>query len=162
MVKLWACLLVTITLLVSHEETAYPGSPDKGDGCGEPAPGLKKVNAPKTPMVFASKKGEDRQTLSLFYRRAGSVDFDYHRTGRCERHERGTAVLKPCWWLGSETNDTEQGEAYRVQEYVYDNSRGCTMYLRIAEDDWKAATVSDSGCSMACPAPPTEMHLQKK
>lgn len=107
--------------------------------------------------------GRERQTLTLRYRRAGSVDFEFHRTGLCERRDKGTAVLKPCWWLGAESDEDEKsGDAYFVQEYVFEKSPGCSMHFRIGEGDWKLATVDESGeCSKRCVASPKQMHIQK-
>lgn len=130
--------------------------------CGEPAPPVEKQKPPRTPLEYVLKDALGRQKLSLIYSRAGSVDFDLRRTGLCERNERGTAVLKPCWWLGVETEEDDAGEAYAVQDYVYERPDGCTMYLRIAEDSWQSASLRESSaCSKSCPASTALMHRKR-
>ena len=131
--------------------------------CKEAAPPVTMPRLPYSPLVFSRVDGGNNQTLSLQYSRAGAVNFEFRKTGSCDRQDRGTATIKPCWWLGAESDENEAGETIFVQEYRFKKDEYCTMYLRIGEGDWKQATISESeACSKSCPASGEIMHLRKR
>ena len=130
--------------------------------CGEPEPPLVKPKAPYSTLQYRLRDRRGRQTLSVRYGlAAGTVDFELKRTGQCESRVKGTAVIKPCWWLGAETDEDESGNAYFVQEYVSETKHGCTIHLRIGEGDWRFAWVHDE-CNTPCAASAERMYLEKQ
>jgi hypothetical protein len=91
--------------------------------------------------------------------RPGLIGFKFDKTGACELHEKGTASIQPCWWLGIETDENEAGEAVAVQQYVFRKNSRCTMYLRIDEDGWSQATVAvPPECRPGCRISGEPMH----
>lgn len=155
--RMFSCLIICALLA--------PGVSCGEDGslmCGEPEPSLTMPRAPYRPLVFTRVDGRKREALSIRYSQPGAVSFEFRMTGRCNREEQGVATLKPCWWLGAETDENEAGEAVFVQEYVFRKNKDCSMFLRIEEGEWKQATISESkGCSKGCPASGDLMRLRK-
>jgi hypothetical protein len=93
------------------------------------------------------------ESLKVSYHTPGKINFEFDRIGACEQHEKGIALIKPCWWLGVETDDNAVGEAVAVQEYIFHKNSGCKMYLRIDEDGWSQATITVAPeCSGGCPS----------
>lgn len=120
--------------------------------CGEKEPHIAMPRPPHSVMHFTRNHGADHQSLEVRYLRPGRMSFKFDKTGACEVHEKGTASIQPCWWLGVETNENEAGEAVAVQQYVFTKNSRCTMYLRIDEDGWSQATmVVPPECSQGCP-----------
>ncbi len=143
-------LLLCVALMLS---TSSGYGADEIAQCGERAPRLSMPHAPRRPVVFARTVGRDRESLQVRYISPGTMKFNFDKKGRCSRHETGIAKIKPCWWLGAETDENEAGEAIAVTEYVFDKNRACSMTFRIDEGGWTRSTVTESAaCSAGCPS----------
>ncbi|ACH37801.1 MAG: hypothetical protein ACD_55C00083G0003 [uncultured bacterium] len=117
---------------------------------------------PHTPLRFVQTKGRVNQSLEVRYVDARTIAFKLDKSGRCSRHEQGTATIKENWWLGAETDENETGDMIPVREYVFEKSKQCTIYVRIDETEWKQATVKESSqCSKSCPASEEAMGNEK-
>jgi len=109
--------------------------------CGEEEPTLAVPHPPRSLMKFTRSDRSYLESLKISYLEPGRISFTFDRTGTCELHEKGTALIKPCWWLGLETDENEAGETIAVQEYIFHKSSRCKMYLRIDEEEWSQATI---------------------
>jgi hypothetical protein len=148
-------VFLATTLMVPAPLTAAGGS----QRCGEKEPHLSMPRPPHSVMYFTRSRRADHQSLEVRYLRPGIVSFKFDKTGACELHEKGTASIQPCWWLGVETDENEAGEAVAVQQYVFTKNNRCTMYLRIDEDGWSQATmIASRECSKGCPTSDEPMH----
>jgi hypothetical protein len=146
-VKALQSVFIATTLMAPAPRTAAGGS----QLCGEREPHLAMPRPPHSVMYFTRNHRADRQALEVRYLRPGIVSFKFDKAGACEVHEKGTASIQPCWWMGVETNENEAGEAVAVQQYVFTKNSRCTMYLRIDEDGWSQATmVVPPECSQGC------------
>lgn len=124
-------------------------------------PQLDMPRPPHTPLLFTRTNGRGKQTLEVRYVDPRTIIFRLEKSGACSRQERGTATIKPYWWWGAETDENAAGEMISVQEYVFEKSKQCTIYVRINESEWKQATVKESSqCSKSCPASEEAMRLK--
>jgi hypothetical protein len=127
----------------------------------EQPPQLVMPQPPRTPLLFRSTSGRNKQSVEVRYVRPGIIKFRINKTGACERDEQGTASVKPYWWLGVETDENESGEAIPVQEYSFKKSSRCIIYIRIDEGEWKQATITEAPeCSKGCSVSEQPMHLK--
>lgn len=153
--------LACITTLLALPPWSISADIPKPDGQQEPQ--LKMPRPPRNPLLFRRIAGDQKQSLEVRYLGPRTISFKLDKSGRCSGHERGTAKIKPYWWLGVETDENEAGEAVPVQEYVCGKNGKCTIYVRIDEDQWEQATVKESpGCSKSCPASTAPMYLKKR
>jgi hypothetical protein len=96
--------------------------------------------------TFIFEKGDQRQQLAVSYKSETEIEFylSFEKGGNCKNEISGKAENKNAGG-DAETDDDNEGNAYAVNEFLYENGN-CVIAIRIATDEKDKATVQFSGC----------------